>query len=155
MFIFWNEFVYLFQLQLMFETSRERHNSAPYLRLKNSKRTSKCQVFFYSAWKKRRLDRIGALKGVTFSKLLTSILQNTKQREKGLFGKNFRNKPHNAENWKRGHLVSPGIVCHEGKKEKRFWLRSLCLMVQFDTIKFGGICRTILVNSSALKKESL
>ena len=27
------------------ETSRERLKSAPYLRLKNSKRTSKCQVF--------------------------------------------------------------------------------------------------------------
>ena len=27
------------------ETSRERPKSAPYLRLKNSKRTSKCQVF--------------------------------------------------------------------------------------------------------------
>ena len=27
------------------KTSRERHKSAPYLRLKNSKRTSKCQVF--------------------------------------------------------------------------------------------------------------
>ena len=30
------------------KTSRERHKLAPYLRLKNSKRTSKCQVFFYS-----------------------------------------------------------------------------------------------------------
>ena len=28
--------------------SRERHASAPYLRLKNSKRTSKCQVFFFT-----------------------------------------------------------------------------------------------------------
>ena len=27
-------------------TSRERHKSAAYLRLKNSKRTKKCQVFF-------------------------------------------------------------------------------------------------------------
>ena len=30
------------------ETSRERHKSAPYLRLKNSKRTSKSQTFVYS-----------------------------------------------------------------------------------------------------------
>ena len=38
----------MFQVQ----TSRDRHKSAPYLRLKNSKRTSKCQsVFFYSTRK--------------------------------------------------------------------------------------------------------
>ena len=29
-------------------TSRERHQSAPYPRLKNSQKTFKCQVFFYS-----------------------------------------------------------------------------------------------------------
>ena len=34
-----------------FETSREWHKSAPYLRLKNSKRTSKCQSnLFYGTW---------------------------------------------------------------------------------------------------------
>ena len=30
------------------QTSRERHKSAPYLRLKNSKRTSKCQIFTFT-----------------------------------------------------------------------------------------------------------
>ena len=30
------------------KTSRERHKSAPYLRLKHSKRTSKCQVFSFT-----------------------------------------------------------------------------------------------------------
>ena len=34
-------------------TSRDRPKSAPYLRLKNSKRTSKCQVFFYSTRKSK------------------------------------------------------------------------------------------------------
>ena len=39
---------------LQTETSWERHKSAPYLRIKNSKRTSKCQVFFYSTLKPKR-----------------------------------------------------------------------------------------------------
>ena len=33
------------------QTSRDRPKSAPYPRLKNSKKTSKCQVFFYSSRK--------------------------------------------------------------------------------------------------------
>ena len=33
-----------FDIPYLTITSRERHKSAPYLRLKNSKRTSKCQV---------------------------------------------------------------------------------------------------------------
>ena len=33
--------------------SQERHKSAPYLRLKNSKRTSKCQVFSSTAPEKK------------------------------------------------------------------------------------------------------
>ena len=35
------------------KTSRERPKSAPYPRLKNSKKTSKCQVFFYSTRKSK------------------------------------------------------------------------------------------------------
>ena len=34
-------------------TSRDRPKSAPYPRLKNSKKTSKCQVFFYSTRKSK------------------------------------------------------------------------------------------------------
>ena len=42
-------------------TSRERPKSAPYLRLKNSKRTSKCQsILFYGTGKTQKLNRIGA-----------------------------------------------------------------------------------------------
>ena len=36
----------------LWKTSRERHKSAPYLMLKNSKRTSKCQVFSFTVPKK-------------------------------------------------------------------------------------------------------
>ena len=32
-------------MKIQQKTSRERHKSAPYLKLKNSKKTSKCQVF--------------------------------------------------------------------------------------------------------------
>ena len=43
------------------KTSRKRPKSAPYLRLRNSKRTSKCQnILFYSTRKTQKLDRIGA-----------------------------------------------------------------------------------------------
>ena len=35
------------------QTSRDRPKSAPYPRLKNSKKTSKCQVFFYSSGKSK------------------------------------------------------------------------------------------------------
>ena len=35
------------------ETSRDRPKSAPYPRLKNSKKTSKCQVFVYSSRKSK------------------------------------------------------------------------------------------------------
>ena len=54
------------------KTSRERHKSAQYQRLKYSKRTSKCQVFFYSTWKTQKWDRIG--------------LKNIKKIEGGPFG---------------------------------------------------------------------
>ena len=41
-------------------TIRERHKLAPHLGLKNTKKTSKCQVFFYSTRKTQKLNRIGA-----------------------------------------------------------------------------------------------
>ena len=42
-------------------TSRERPKLEPYLRLKNSKNTSKCQsILSYSTRKNQKLDRIGA-----------------------------------------------------------------------------------------------
>ena len=45
-------------------TSQERPKSAPYLRLKNSKRTSKCQsILFYGTGKTQKLNRIGAPEG--------------------------------------------------------------------------------------------
>ena len=42
------------------KTSREGHKSAPYPRLKSSKRTSKCRVFFYRTRKTQKFDLVGA-----------------------------------------------------------------------------------------------
>ena len=39
------------------ETSRDRPKSAPYPRLKNSKKTSKCQVLFYSTRKSKFFEK--------------------------------------------------------------------------------------------------
>ena len=38
-------------------TSRDRPKSAPYPRLKNSKKTSKCQVLFYSTRKSKFFEK--------------------------------------------------------------------------------------------------
>ena len=67
----------------MERTIRERHKPAPYLKLKNSKRTSKCHVFSFivPAQKTQKLDRIGALKGGTFSDFSTFLSQNIKKDE--------------------------------------------------------------------------
>ena len=74
-------------------TSRERHKSALYLRLKNSKRTSKCQVFFYSTRKTQKLNRIGAIKGGTLSDFLTSIVaKHQKKIEREPLEEKFRKK---------------------------------------------------------------
>ena len=106
------------------ETSRDRPKSAPYPRLKNSKKTSKCQVFSFTVLENRKFFEkkfeklhtqkngpTGALKSHNAEKLKggtlwgfsTSILsQNMKKLKKTkifIFGE----KSHNAEkNWKGG-----------------------------------------------------
>ena len=53
--------IYVHFAQLHELISRDRPKSAPYLRLKSSKRTSKCQrIVFYSTRKTQKVDRIGA-----------------------------------------------------------------------------------------------
>ena len=55
-----------------------RPKSAPYLRLKNSKRTSRCQsILFYGTGKTQKLNRIGALEGTlwNFSSILSQIMK--------------------------------------------------------------------------------
>ena len=52
------------------ETSRDRPKSAPYPRLKNSKKTSKCQVLFYSTRKSKFFEK-NFSKKITYSKKWT------------------------------------------------------------------------------------
>ena len=129
-------------------TSRDRPKSAPYPRLKNSKRTSKCQFTVLENRKAKKMDRVALW---DFS---TSILsQNSKKNEEGPFEeKNFWKKSLAVpkKNWKGDPLVSPGMVCYAGKQEKLFWFSSLDEIVQFGAILF---CRTILVSSCGLEKK--
>ena len=83
-------------LQTEKKTNRERHKSAPYLRLKNSKSTSKCQLFYFTVPKKPKSWTLG-----NFS---TFLWQNIKKIEGGSFGgKKFPKKSHSAgNNWKGG-----------------------------------------------------
>ena len=50
-------------------------------------------------------------------------------------------------------LVSPGIVCYAEKEGKPFWFSSLGQMIQFGTINFAELSKTILVSSCELKKS--
>ena len=79
--------------QVGLETSRELHKSVPYLRLRNSKGTSKCQVFFFSTRKTQKLHRIGALKGGALGFSISILSQNFKKNERGKpLGRFFRKK---------------------------------------------------------------
>ena len=103
----------------MLKTSRDRPNSAPYLRLKNSKRTSKCQsigelgTLFFKVKKVSQCRK--KLKGRTLWDFSTSILsQNSKKNESGPFGgKKFEKKSHSAETNLFGllrYLWSPPVL---------------------------------------------
>ena len=114
---------FLFQRVLQFfdvfvETSRERPKSAPYLRLKNNKRTSKCQVFsstvpvwgkiekkirfFFEFFKNflvsRKSHSAELCKMGPFGSFLTSILLQNRQKNEGwALWRYLRKKSHKAE----------------------------------------------------------
>ena len=104
------------------QTSRDRPKAAPYLRLKNSKTTSKCQSICELGTFLKNLKSLTMpkqLKGRTLWDFSTSILsQNSKKLKGGPFGgKNFPKKVSECrKNWKGGPLVSPGNVCYAEKK---------------------------------------
>ena len=94
-------------------TSRERHKSAPYLRLKNSKRTSKCQVFFAVPKKPKNCSELtrrgpasagpwGAKRGDLFGFLNIYGCKHKKLREGPIEGTTFQKESHNAEETERG-----------------------------------------------------
>ena len=96
------------------KTSRERQKSAPYLRLKNSKRTLKCQVFSFTVQEKpkrrtklARRDQLardpGALKGDPLGIFNSSVAKHQKIEGGPLEEiKNFSKKSHNAKKLKGG-----------------------------------------------------
>ena len=122
-------------------TSRVRHKSAPYLRLKNCKRSSKCQVFSFTVPEKLKSCTKLARRG-TFSAFLKFILlQIIKKIEDGPFGeKNFQKST--SKKTKGDPSVSPctekvhtryipTIVRYTGKEIQPFWFSYLDQMVQF------------------------
>ena len=139
----------------MQQTSRDRPKSAPYLRLKNSKRT----------WKSHRTQSIKLTKRVSNSRkiqstelarqvpasagswrakrgdlshFLTSIVAKHQKIEGTLWWtKIFEKRSHNAEKTEKGEsLVTPGTVCYAEKVAKPLWFSSLGQMIPFGTIKF-------------------
>ena len=78
-------------------TSRDRPKSAPYPRLKNSKKTSKCQVFVYSS-RKSKIFRIFFLKKLHTKKMDRVARRGSLARAPGAL------TSHNAEKLKGGTL---------------------------------------------------
>ena len=64
--IFCRTFKNYFGQFVCIETSRDRPKSAPYPRLKNSKKTSKCQVFSFTVLENRKLKK--KFEKITYSK---------------------------------------------------------------------------------------
>ena len=144
------------------KTSRDRPKSAPYLRLKNRKRTSKCpSILFYSTQKnlfsEKNLTMPKKLKGGTLWDFSTSILsQNSKKIEGGPFGgKKFRKKVAQYRKKLKGRpdpLVSSGIVLY-GERRKN--LLGSVLRANGYNLKFcRTFGRTILVTSGVSKKNT-
>ena len=98
------------------QTIRERHKSAPYLRLKNSTRTSKVSsILFYSTRKTQSWTELGRRRGGCFSDFSTSILwQNIEKIQGGPFGdEKFSKKFHDAEkNWNFGIFNIQSVAKH-------------------------------------------
>ena len=109
--------------------------SAPYLRLKNSKRTLKSQAFCTVPEKPKKMDQIGAPGGTLLDFLTSILLQNIKKIE----GDNLKTYLKNFENLNAEKKLKGGLL----------YFSSLWQTVQFDTLKFH---RAILVSSCTFKK---
>ena len=111
---------------------RRRPKSAPYLRLKNSKRNSNCQSIFCHRPPK---TQIGALKGGTLSHFLTSIVAKHQNIEGEPFGNFFSGKSLTMPKKLKPFSLSRYCMLR-GKRGIPFWFSSLGQMIQFGTIKF-------------------
>ena len=99
-------------------TSRERPKSALYLRLKNSKRNSKSQVFSSTVPEKPKVGpNWRAKRGGTLWKFFTSIVAKHQKLKGDPLGKFFFHEKSltKPKKLKGGPLVSPGIVCYAEK----------------------------------------
>ena len=82
-------------------TSRDRPKSAPYPRLKNSKKTFKCQVFFYSTRKSKILRKKFFRKNYILKKMDRVARRGPLARAPGaLKGGHFRNCQHFCRSWR-------------------------------------------------------
>ena len=106
-------------LSMLFKTSRDRPKSAPYLRLKNSKSTSK--VLKYSLLQhpkfsfEESLTMPKNMKGGPFGIFQHPFCRKTPKNEGGSSGDFFPKKVSQCrKKLKGGPLVSSGIVCYVG-----------------------------------------
>ena len=114
-------------------TSRDRPNSAPYPRLKNSKKTSKCQVFSFTVLENRKIFEKKLFEKTTYPKKWTewrakrgtlpkfsTFLSQLKGGDPSEKKQIFEKKIHNAEKLKGGTLwdFKHPICCKISKKLK-------------------------------------
>ena len=125
------------------QTSRDRPKSAQYPRLKNSKRTSKCQFTVLENRKTKKMDRMARrgpwrAKRGTLPKLSTFL----SQLRGGPYGEktNFRKKSHNAEKLKEGPfgIFKHPICCKISKKLKGALWREIFLQKFHNAEKLKG-----------------
>ena len=122
------------------KNSRQRHKSAPYLRLKNSKKIWKRQKTQSFKLTKRVSKPFRKTQTIDMARpfgFLNILCCKTSKNWRDHLGENFRKRVAQCQKTeRRDSLVSHGTVCYEEKKEKAFWFCSLGRLVQFDTIKF-------------------
>ena len=106
----------------VFKTRRDWPKSAPYPKLKNSKRTSKSQ---FTVLENRKSKKKETLKGGTLWDFPTSILtQNSKKLKGGPFGEKTFSEKKSSQRRKK-LKGGPGMVYYTEKQEKPFWFSSL------------------------------
>ena len=103
-----------------------------------------------AAYKKLLQSQLGGPSGI-FQYL---FCRKTPKNEGGDFGEKLEKSLPMPKKTESGDpLVSPGIVFYAEKEENPFWFSSLGQMIQFGTINFAELSRTILVSSCELKKR--
>ena len=103
------------------QTSRDRPKTAPYLKIKNSKKTSKCQsigelgtlrwIFFKKVSTPKKIER-----GIRwdFSTFIVAKLRKNRRDPLGTFFRKKVSQCRKKLNWKGDHLVSSCISCYAG-----------------------------------------